>query len=214
MSWVKKCPACGQGNSELEFLCAGCGTDISQVKAASPVIAESGAAAPPAAPGPGVVGERKRCPRCGAENAGFAILCDDCGELLGNSPKVPAGSKTGGWSGGAVADAERAGRMPKLELVVGSQVFACRDGDVLGRTGTVVSQVFAGIPTVSGQHVALELREGVWRVVNLQPPPDRPTKNATILDGQAIPIGAAAALTGEHGLQLSSKCVVSLRVSR
>ena len=36
--------------------------------------------------------------------------------------------------------------------------------------------VFAGIQTVSARHAALELRAGIWHVVNLPLPPDRTAK--------------------------------------
>ncbi|MBI2924308.1 MAG: hypothetical protein HYY24_01235 [Verrucomicrobia bacterium] len=101
----------------------------------------------------------------------------------------------------------------KLWLVVGDQSFECKNGDVLGRAGTVACQVFTGIPTVSRQHVALELRGEIWHAINLPPQTSGAGKRITEIDGREVPIGSAVPLTGEHVLRLSTRCEVRIRVS-
>jgi hypothetical protein len=80
----------------------------------------------------------------------------------------------------------------------------------LGRNGTLANHVFLGIPTISGHHVALELRGEQWLLVNLPLQPGKTAKNATVLDGREIPVGESVALTGEHILKISSRCEVKL----
>jgi hypothetical protein len=218
---TKACPACGQSNPEVAILCQSCGADISGA-----IGPRSGGESPPArrwsdqAPSQHTLFEPRQvkiCPRCAAQNDSIDILCGTCGESVREVLPSPAAAEAAASSRDTCSHVQQVTMLeptpPKLWLVVGSQSFECKSGDVLGRTGTVACQVFAGIPTVSARHVALELRDRVWHMVNLPTQPGRPGKNITQIDGREVPIGSAVALTTEHVLRLSTRCEVHLRVS-
>lgn len=214
------CPVCGEPNSVDAVLCQICGADISgaaglRSNTATPSELR-GAIQATSQPIPLKPRQVKICPQCGTQNDSVDVLCGECGGNIREVPPSPAAAgpvvcPRDGCSPAAVTMLEPA--PPKLWLVVGTQVFQCNSGDVLGRAGNLASQVFAGIPTVSGQHVALELHDNVWHVVNLPPQPGKPGKNVTVIDGREVPIGRATPLTGEHVIRLSSRCEVRLRVS-
>jgi hypothetical protein len=217
---TKACPACGQSNPEVAILCQNCGADIS-----------GAAGLRSGAEGPSVQRlsnqasssdtffepqQVKICHRCGAQNDSVDMLCGSCGESI--RAVLPSPAAAGAAASPRDASSPAHVTMleptpPKLWLVVGSQSFECKSGDILGRTGTVACQVFTGIPTVSGHHAALELRGGVWHLLNLPPQPGRPGKNVTQIDGRDVPTGDAFPLTGEHVVHLSSRCEVRLRIS-
>jgi hypothetical protein len=211
MNLRKKCPSCGTENPEQEFFCGACGADISAVAPFDPTHTVTEARKQPP------TREQKKCPKCGLENEPYAFVCSQpgCGERLDNpampgeqvpvtsSPPVPAKPLEG-------VRAEH--HLKKLLLVVGSNTFECKSGDILGRNGTLANQVFSGIPTVSGHHVALELLAERWFLVNLPLQAGRTEKNITVLDGREIPVGESVALTGEHVLKISSRCELKLRL--
>lgn len=203
MNLVKQCPACGHINPESEIFCANvnCAADISQVKAGR--LPEP---KPPSPPPPTT--KKKVCQKCGAENEDYAIICgrDGCGEVIETRPVVEA-------AGPGLDVTLRESALQKLWLLVGPQSFECRSGDVLGRSGTIACNAFSGLQTVSGRHVSLELRVGVWHVVNLPLPHGRTAKNLTTLDNREIPIGQSLPLTGEHVLKMSTRCEVRLRIA-
>jgi hypothetical protein len=151
----------------------------------------------------------KICPNCGGQNESFAILCvhGDCGAMLEDVVVTRI-------SPGPVAEipGQRPSGPPKLRLVIGGESHECRNGDVLGRKGTLACHAFQEIPTVSGRHVALELRDSTWFLVNLPPQVGRTGKNVTQLDGRDLGIGEALQLSGEHVLKMSTQCEVKLRV--
>ncbi len=212
MNLRKKCLSCGTENPEHEFFCGTCGADISAVTPFDPThtVTETRKQPP--------TREQKKCPKCGLENEPYAFVCSQpgCGEQLDN-PATP-----GEQVADILAPPVRAkpiatpfpDRPPKrLLLLVGSNTFECRSGDILGRNGTLANQVFSGIPTVSGHHVALERRGEQWFLVNLPLQSGRTAKNITVLDGREIPLGESVALTGEHVLRISSRCELKLCVT-
>ncbi|HXU79617.1 MAG TPA: hypothetical protein VN794_23755 [Methylomirabilota bacterium] len=101
-----------------------------------------------------------------------------------------------------------AAQAQRLLLIIGKESFECKDGDTLGREGTVAKAFFSAIGTVSRKHVGLALREGAWFVIV------SPTvQNITQLDGREIPRGVAQPLLGDHVLRLSTQCEVRLKVT-
>jgi hypothetical protein len=100
------------------------------------------------------------------------------------------------------------GSAARLFLIIGQESFECKDGDVLGREGTVARPYFSGIGTVSRKHAGLAHREGCW-FVTVSPG----VQNITQLDGREIPRGVAQPLCREHVLKLSTQCEVRLKVS-
>ena len=94
-----------------------------------------------------------------------------------------------------------------LELTVAGQCFACRDGDVLGREGTVGTVAAQEILALSRQHLVLRWWDGAWWLTLL------PTaRNQTLLDGAALVRETPRALrTGKHAVTVQGH-VIHLRV--
>lgn len=214
---VKHC-ACGCANREHDAFCAQCGQPILDlvavafVASAAPKESTSPASVPspvlaPAAPAKAPAA-KKICPLCGTANEAFALLCDGpgCGNDL--SAVTPSG---GGRAvendSSATANAPAAAQFPTLHLAVGGQNFECRDGDIIGREGTIACQIFSGVGTVSRRHVTLTRRDRQWFVTVLPG-----VQNITQLDGRELPRGTPEPLTAEHTLKMSTQCEVKLKV--
>lgn len=204
---VKHC-GCGQANAEHDAFCARCGQPIFDL-----VAVEAGPARPEVKvePAPAVVvpavapAAKKVCPLCGTVNEFFALLCGGAG--CGND--LSAVMPSGGAPAAEPPPAQRAEppALPALVLSAGAQSFACRDGDIIGREGTVGCQVFSGIGTVSRRHVSLTRCGDRWFVTALAG-----VQNITQLDGRELPRGVPQPLTSEHTLRMSTQCEVRLRV--
>jgi ribosomal protein S27AE len=211
MKLQKTCPSCGTANPETEFFCGTCGADISAVTPFDPAHSVTETRRQPPTP------ELKKCPKCGWENEPYALVCSQpgCGERLDDAttPRGHAHATSKTPVPATPLDTAPPDRHPrKLLLVVGSNTFDCKNGDILGRNGTLANQVFSGIPTISGHHVALELRGEQWFLVNLPLQAGKTEKNVTLLDGRQISVGESVPLTGDHVLKISSRCEVKLRV--
>ncbi|HSI83403.1 MAG TPA: FHA domain-containing protein [Candidatus Methylacidiphilales bacterium] len=192
----------------------------------------SPAAAAPTVP-PGATRQQPAsvaCPQCSHENPSYAFLCISCGAdmSLAKPPaaaapvaaaatmppsQAPTLDRTrrvpppipGTLAKSAAAHAS--GAPPRLQLLIGNKNFDCHDGDILGRAGTLASDLFAPFGTVSRQHASIILQGNRWYIV-----PSPSGHNATRLDGQELRRGEPTPLTGEHTLGLSTKCEVKLRV--
>lgn len=207
---VKLC-GCGQANAEHDAFCARCGQPIFDVVAVAPEppkLEEPAQSAPtPAAPAVAATAQ-KVCPLCGTLNEFFALLCGGAGCGNDLSAVLPSGGSPAAPPAAAQpAPAPASPALPGLLLSVGAQSFACRDGDIIGREGTVGCQVFSGIGTVSRRHVAFTQRDGQWFVTALAG-----VQNITQLDGRELPRGTPQPLTGEHTLKMSTQCEVRLKV--
>lgn len=206
---VKHC-GCGQTNAEHDAFCARCGQPIFDVVAVAAVEPPQPNAKPesaPAAASPAAAPVGKKiCPLCSTANESFALLCEGAG--CGNDLSAVAASGGAPVSVQPSAPPAPAPAAPSLLLSVGAQQFECRDGDIIGREGTVGCQVFAGIGTVSRRHVSFAQRDGQWFITALAG-----VQNITQLDGRELPRGAATPLTGEHSLRMSTQCEVRLRVA-
>jgi hypothetical protein len=214
---IKRC-RCGHENLENESFCLQCGQPILEVE---PV--PRGAPRPPApATSPPPAGQ-KRCSHCGTWNDAYAMLCvgERCGQPFASDTLCtetrrgdePAGTPPATSPADATPDAGIRGAPPEvtlrestLSLIVGAAEYECREGDVLGREGTVARQVFSEVKTVSRRHVSVSKRDGQWRVAIMPG-----VVNKTLLDGREL-TALGAALTGDHTLQMSSQCQVKLRV--
>ena len=208
---VKHC-RCGQANAEHDAFCARCGQtifDIVAVATEPPKPEAKPEAAPtPATPAIGVA-PKKVCPLCGAINEFFALLCGGAGCGNDLSAVVPSGGTSAANKAAAQPTvAPAAPALPVLLLSVGAQNFECRDGDFIGREGTVGCQVFSGLGTVSRRHVSVTLRDGQWFLTALAG-----VQNITQLDGRELPRGVPQPLTGEHTLKMSTQCEVRLKVT-
>jgi hypothetical protein len=179
---LKKCGCCGQFSSEKEALCTPCGQPFTGLEAIGDELQK---ASPPAIE----VGAPERvCPVCDFVNEPFSVLCTglDCGTDLSGTASIPK----------------------RLLLIAGEVSYECRDGDILGREGTLARQFFAGIGTVSRRHVKFSRNEKGWAMAA-----QHGVQNVTQLDGCELPQGVLKFLTGEHILKMSTKCEVKLKVS-
>lgn len=208
---VKHC-GCGQANAEHDAFCARCGQPIFDLVAVAtePPKPEAKAEPAPTAAAPVVAASAKKiCPLCGTVNESFALLCGGAGCGNDLSAVVPSGGAPAAEPTPAQPAATPAApALPALVLSVGAQNFECRDGDIIGREGTVGCQVFSGIGTVSRRHVSFTRRDGQWFVTALAG-----VQNITQLDGRELPRGAPQPLTGEHTLKMSTQCEVRLKVT-
>ena len=204
---VRQCHVCSQENTESAFFCLGCGADISRIVARvlttdSPAKESS---SPDAQPGktktPETIHEDppvggKECPQCGAENEAFLILCRQCGADIQAAEAGEPG-----------VDKPAPATESKLMLEIGSESFECRDGDILGREGTVACQALAAIKTVSRRHISVSLVGGRWHATALAG-----VQNVTQLDGREMKRNIPQPLSGDHKLRMSTQCEARLRV--
>lgn len=206
---VKRC-GCGQANAEHDSFCARCGQPIFDVVVATePPKPEAMVESAPADAAPAVAASAKKvCPLCGTVNEFFALLCGGAGCGNDLSAVVPSGGTPAEKTPEQPAASPTSPALPALVLSVGAQNFDCRDGDIIGREGTVGCQIFSGIGTVSRRHVSLTRRDGQWFLTALAG-----VQNITQLDGRELPRGAPQPLTGEHTLKMSTQCEVRLKVT-
>ncbi len=200
---VKKCEVCGQANPGHDSICS-CGQSILDVA----VVAEE-PAKPEMKAGfePPASAAKKVCPVCDTPNEFFAILCGgkNCGNDLS---AVEPSSPVKDVPAQPAALSPSSSSSPGLLLSVGAQSFKCRDGDIIGREGSIGCQAFVGIGTVSRQHVSFTLRDGQWFATVLTG-----VRNITQLDGRELPRGTPQLLTGQHTLRMSRQCEVKLIVA-
>ena len=211
MSQRLPCPICGCENAPHDSICGGCGQPIldrghvARPSASAPLAATAPASAAPLPAAPAL--PRKVCPLCGAINEFYALLCGGAGCGNDLSAVTPSGGTAPPPSAPAPAPAAASPATPALHLTVGAQRFPCRDGDIIGREGTVGCQIFAGLGTLSRRHVALAQRDGQWFLTALAG-----VQNTTQLDDRELPRGLPQPLTGDHSLRLSTRCEVRLQV--
>jgi len=211
MNLIKRCPSCGLVNDERELFCIECQADLCGVKAEL-------------RPAPRDISvdsvkcrEVKICPKCAAPSDVIAFLCgtEGCGSSL--EWVMPTQLSAIQEQAPSVLPTVQSPAQPlsqkKLWLLISDNRFECKDGDILGRAGTVAADFFREIETISSQHAALALKDGNWSLLNLPLLPGRAAKNLTALDGRDIAIGTSVPLIGEHVLRLSKRCEVRLLVS-
>lgn len=205
MSQRIECSFCHRENGEHDSFCIHCGQPIFDLVARPSASAPAATAPVPSPPVAAPALPRKVCPLCGTINEAYALLCS--GAACGND--LSAVTPSGGTATlpPASASAPASPLAPALHLSAGAQWFECRDGDIIGREGTVGCQVFAGLGTVSRRHVALAQRGGQWFLTALAA-----VQNITQLDGRELPRGLPQPLTGDHSLRMSTQCEVRLQV--
>jgi len=228
--YIRLCPSCGRENADSATFCDKCNADLTAVRLRKPVsqsekgdtpIPKTSINTPPLETN--ARGE-KICPKCGAKNANGLILCS-CGADITSVTADSGTSQNKSMPSSPIADspkiikkaiispdAKKNAGDKRLMILAGEHQSECKDGDVLGRHGSVACQLFSGIRTVSSRHVSVQLRDGQWWLTNLPLQSGRTEKNATIVDGCELPIGDSVALSGDHTLQMSSSCTVKLKV--
>ena len=210
MNLIKRCPSCTLVNGEGESFCIQCETDLSGVKTelTSPLRSTSEEAT--------TRREVRICPKCAAPSEVIAFLCgtDGCGTSL--DKVIPTQLSTIRERPSEVLPKADSLAQPfgqkRLWILINDKRFECRNGDILGRAGTVAAHFFRETDTISSQHAALTLKDGNWSLTNLPLLPGRSAKNLTALDGRDVAIGTSVLLIGEHVLRLSKRCEVRLIV--
>lgn len=213
---VKLCPHCSEVNERAAYHCKQCGNSLIEVLPIPRALAVTAASALDESRESDITDaeeattpQQSLCPHpdCGKPNRPYKLICEHCGRRLDNSPEASE-SDTVAQAGADNAELKSTETGPRLLLVVGARSFECRNGDILGRQGTIASEVFLGIDTVSRQHVLLTFQNGQWSLTVL-------SDKLTLLDGQNLRKGSAIRLdAGEHSLGLSSRCEVWLKLAQ
>ena len=146
--------------------------------------------------------EGKVCPECGSRVEAVFPLCSTCGHEFSEEGNEIHGPGRAVGKGRLIEERE------PLQLVIGEDVFPLANGDILGREGTVAGDYFNTFPTVSRQHLFVAFDGRNWSISV-----PRSVRNPTLLDGKEMTRGQMLVLSGEHRVQLSSQCSVTLRVS-
>jgi anti-sigma B factor antagonist len=92
----------------------------------------------------------------------------------------------------------------RLDVIIGDQVFTCRDGDSLGTEGSIAPEVCAGLPGVSGRHVFFRDTGEQW----LAEASDDPGSIVRV-DDQVVAPSQKVILSGDNTLQIGE---VGLRI--
>jgi len=188
-----RCPICGAEDVHQAFLCGSCGADLSLVTSLAVTTPAATPAPPASAPS---TQPARHCPRCGAANEAWALLCVQC-----------AGDLSAATAASPTVLAEPPASPPELHLVIQERAYPCAPGDVLGREGTVAAEAIAAFGTVHRRHAQLRWESGRWHVTALSA-----ARNLTELDGRPLAPGQSAPLTGEHVLRLSTQFTAQLKV--
>ncbi|WOO40583.1 hypothetical protein [Rubellicoccus peritrichatus] len=94
---------------------------------------------------------------------------------------------------------------PGLKVTIQGTTYIARDGDVLGREGTVATEELGSINTVSRRHAVVSKREGFWFITI-----PKSVNNSTKLDGMEVERDAPQKINGTRILKMSESCVVTL----
>ena len=203
---VKICEACGYESDPAAVICQ-CGQPIIHILPTPKLIPEenstpSGSEVCQS----GTSNGEKTCAKCGTRHPSHRLSCD-CGERLPSAPgqltTLPADQDSVDVSSCTMIEQKPAG---ELFLCFANQKISLRDGDVLGRKGTVAASDFAVIREVSREHARILLLEDGWHIVAL-------SANITEVDGKVLERGKPHPLRGNHRVRLSSKCEIRLETT-
>ena len=200
---VRICEACGHENDCNAVFCADCGQPIGHLlptKTAPPPQKQESFS---------ILDVQERiCPKCGATPASHRMICE-CGERLFENTDSQVESKKPSNPSDRDAGLNNSESMVSstgLFLSLQNRRVELKDGDILGREGTVAVSSFSIIPEVSRQHARI-LKIGTdWHLVGL-------SENITEVDGNPLQKGLPFALRGLHRVRLSSKCEIILEVN-
>jgi anti-sigma B factor antagonist/stage II sporulation protein AA (anti-sigma F factor antagonist) len=95
----------------------------------------------------------------------------------------------------------------KVELIVGTHIIECRDGDVIGLEGTVAPHLFKSAPSLQPRHFLIGKGTDSWFVMV-----PRNVEVTTHFDDAVITPGERNTLSGEHRLKIAD-FAFSLRLS-
>ena len=149
-------------------------------------------------------GAGPQCPKCGAKMVEGTSFCEKGCQLSGASPNQ------GGFSGRRMNTGPEIPTDAKASLWLechGAKA-ECKDGDVLGRGGSVRADFFDN-PKVSSNHCAVFCTGGQWLIQRLFT-----GRNPTYLDGSPLEQGQSKPLMGVHLLQIGSTFSIRLQVQK
>ena len=98
-----------------------------------------------------------------------------------------------------VSSVEPAGPLrPSLEALIAGAHFTCRDGDILGREGTVGATALRTVRSMSRRHLLVQWKDEKWQLTLLPS-----ARNVTVLDEEALVAGTPRTLSpGDHRVQI------------
>lgn len=94
-----------------------------------------------------------------------------------------------------------------LTLEVQDQSFELKDGDIIGRGGTVAAHLFSTSNVVSRKHLVINRDKNGWYVTVLPSVP-----NVTLMDEGTMQRGLKYPIVGQHKLNLAGQCVITLNL--
>ncbi len=95
----------------------------------------------------------------------------------------------------------------RLELTLQGRTYMARNGDVLGRQGSIAVAQLVEEETVSRRHVIIGYAQGRWSL--LVP---GSVLNTTRMDGIELPRDQTVPLVSEHLLKLGASVMISIKV--
>jgi len=94
-----------------------------------------------------------------------------------------------------------------LTLEITDQSFELKDGDIIGRGGTVAAHLFSSHKMVSRKHLIISRDQTGWYVTVLPSVP-----NVTLMDEGSMRRGLKYAISGQHTLNLAGQCTITLNL--
>jgi len=92
----------------------------------------------------------------------------------------------------------RKARPTKLEVLVGTHIIECHDGDIIGLEGTVAPHLFKGAASLQPRHLLIGKAPDAWFIMV-----PKNVQIETLLDDAVLPPGVRKNLSGEHRLKIA-----------
>lgn len=193
MAKIKICPGCQYQNSRLDLFCLKCGASINKVEAIDDA---SEVSLPSPAPEQDSVPETPPTLSLGKEG------------IPSPPPTLPEYSRLRNWRPNVEQPGVEAKKVlnDRLEAVIGENIYMCKDGDVLGRGGSIAPEFFQQFGTVSRHHVFIHFIQNKWFVSV-----PASVENMTRVNGEEIDRDKPFPLVDEQVVMLSEQCMVLLR---
>ena len=152
----------------------------------------------------------KKCPNCGLENNQDNIVCSKCShplDMIEAHPENQADSVKQDTQSLQDTDSKRRKKqssatiMESICLISGKDgtTIQCKNGDILGREGTILKNYFRRYGTVSNIHAKITLNTGLWKVMDLN------SSNGTFLNHTKLTPNEEYPLKQNDLLRLSSR---------
>lgn len=196
---------CGTENEFNAFLCKKCGASIAHITPCERAVKEN--QFDQSSDDDHMV---KKCPGCGLENNQDSIVCSKCShplDMIESHPKNQADVVEQDTQ--SLQDTHSKPReshsfatiMESICLISNKDgtTIQCKNGDILGREGTILKNYFKQYGTVSNIHAKITLKAGLWNVIDLN------SSNGTFLNHTKLTPNAEYPLKQNDLLRLSSR---------